>query len=237
MTFTEFLEADDSFNLVQYMDSIKVIENIPDIFFNKLNEKLKAYYIVGGMPEVVKSWVNEKNIEKVNSIQFNILRAYESDFAKHTTNAEANKISIIWNSVPSQLSRENKKFIYQVAKEGIRAREYEDALNWLKDANILNKIYDVTKPKLPLISYNNLSAFKIYMCDVGLLRKMTNLDSKIIIEGNKLFEEFKGALTENFVLQTLISKNICTNYYTFDNRYEIDFLLQYLNEIIPIEVK
>ena len=237
MTFTEFLEADNCKNLVEYMDSITKIEPIPDIFFNQLEEKLKAYFIVGGMPEAVNSWVQDKDIEKVNKIQNDILLAYESDFSKHTTNIEANRISIIWNSIPSQLSRENKKFLYQVAKDGARAREYESALNWLKDANIVNKVYNVTKPSMPLISYNDLSAFKIYLDDVGLLRKMTNLDSKIVVEGNKLFEEFKGALTENYVLQALIAKGFTPYYFTFDNRYEIDFILQYRNEIIPIEVK
>ena len=237
MTFSEFLKADNCENLVEYMNSIKQIENIPNIFFDRLSEKLKAYFIIGGMPEVVNSWIKEKNMEKVNKIQENILRAYESDFSKHTTNIEANRISIIWNSIPSQISKENKKFLYQVAKDGARAREYEGALNWLKDANLINKIYNVTKPSMPLISYNDLSSFKIYLNDVGLLRKMTDLDSKVIAEKNKLFEEFKGALTENYILQALMAMGLNVHYFTFDNRYEIDYLLQYKNEIIPIEVK
>ena len=237
MTFSEFLKADGCENLVEYMNSIKQIENIPDIFFDRLSEKLKAYFIIGGMPEAVNSWVEERDMEKVNKIQENILRAYESDFSKHTTNVEANRISIIWNSVPSQISKENKKFLYQVAKAGARAREYEGALNWLKDANVVYKTYNITKPSMPLISYNDLSAFKIYLNDVGLLRKMTDLDSKIVVEGNKLFEEFKGALTENYVIQTLSSIGLQPYYFTFDNRYEIDFMIQYKNEIIPIEVK
>ena len=237
MTFTEFLEADGCKNLVDYMDSMKRIENIPSIFFDRLSEKLKAYFIIGGMPEAVNSWVQEKDMEKVNKIQQNILNAYESDFSKHTTDAEANKISIIWNSIPSQISKENKKFLYQAAKPGARAREYEGALNWLKDANVVNKIYNVTKPSMPLIAYRDLSSFKIYVDDVGLLRKMTDLDSKVVVDGNRLFEEFKEALTENYVLQTLISIGLKPYYYTFDNKYEIDFLIQYKNDIIPIEVK
>lgn len=237
MTFTEFLEADGCKNLVDYMDSIKAIENIPDIFFDKLSEKLKAYFIIGGMPEVVNSWVTDKDMEKVNKIQDSILKSYESDFSKHTSNVEANRISIIWNSIPSQISKENKKFLYQTAKNGARAREYEGAVNWLKDANVVNKIYNVTKPCMPLISYNDLSSFKIYLNDVGLLRKKTDLDSKVIVEGNKLFQEFKGALTENYVLQTLVAIGLNPYYFTFDNRYEIDFIIQYQNEIIPIEVK
>ena len=237
MTFSEFLIADNAQNLVDYMDSLEKIEKIPDIFFNQLEEKLKAYFIIGGMPEAVSAWVNEKDMELVNKIQDNILSAYESDFSKHTQDSEANKISLIWNSIPSQLAKENKKFLYQVVKEGARAREYENALNWLNDANLIYKIYNVTKTDFPLKAYNDLSAFKIYMNDVGLLRKMSNLDSKIVVEGNKLFEEFKGAFTENYVLNMLTSTlNLVPNYYTFD-RNEIDFIIQYKNNIVPIEVK
>ena len=237
MTFSEFLIAEGLNNLVEYMESISNFENIPEIFFNRLEEKLKAYFIIGGMPEAVKSWVTEKDISKVNKIQENILKAYEADFSKHTTNIEANRISIIWNSVSSQLSKENKKFLYQVAKDGARAREYEGAVNWLNDANLIYKIYSVTKPSMPLKAYNDLSAFKIYVNDVGLLRKMTDLDSKVVIEGNRIFEEFKGALTENYILQMLLSTGLKANYFTFDNKYEIDFIIQYKNNIIPIEVK
>lgn len=237
MTFSEFLIADGCENLVEYMKSIKNIEQIPDIFFHQLEEKLKAYFIIGGMPEAVNIWVNEKDIELVNNVQENILKAYESDFSKHTQNNEANKISLIWNSIPSQLAKENKKFLYKTIKEGARAREYESALNWLNDANLIYKIYNVTKTDLPLKAYNDLSAFKIYMNDVGLLRRMADLDSRIVIEGNRLFEEFKGALTENYVLNMLNTVFDATpNYFTF-NRYEIDFVIQNKNKIIPIEVK
>lgn len=237
MTFSEFLIADNCENLVEYMKSIKCIEKFPDIFFNQLEEKLKAYFIIGGMPEAVQVWVNEKNIELVERVQQNILKAYESDFSKHTQNNEANKISLIWNSIPSQLAKENKKFLYQTIKEGARAREYEGALNWLNDANLIYKVYNVTKTDLPLIAYNDLSAFKIYMNDVGLLRNMANLDSRIVIEGDRLFEEFKGAFTENYVLNMLTTKfDKVPNYFTFD-RHEIDYIIQYQNKIIPIEVK
>ena len=237
MTFSEFLVADGLKNLVDYMESINGFENIPEIFFSRLEEKLKAYFIIGGMPEAVNSWVTEKDISKVNKIQENILNAYEEDFSKHTTAIEANRISIIWNSIPSQLAKDNKKFLYQVSKEGARAREYEGAVNWLNDANLIYKIYNVTKPNMPLKAYTDLSAFKIYLNDVGLLRKMTDLDSKVVIEGNKVFEEFKGALTENYALQMLLASGLKANYFTFDNKYEIDYIIQYKNNIIPIEVK
>lgn len=237
MTFSEFLIADGCENLVEYMKSIKTIESIPDIFFKQLEEKLKAYFIIGGMPEAVKMWCYEKDVELVNNVQENILKAYESDFSKHTQNSEANKISLIWNSIPSQLAKENKKFLYQTIKEGARAREYENSLNWLNDANLIYKIYNVKKPEFPLKAYNDLAAFKIYMNDVGLLRKMSNLDSRIVVEGDRLFKEFKGAFTENYVLNMLnvIFDNI-PNYFDFD-RHEIDFIIQYKNKIIPIEVK
>ena len=237
MTFSEFLIADGSENLVEYMKGISKIEEIPTIFESQLIEKLKIYYIVGGMPEVVYSWINEKDIEKVNKIQENILLSYEEDFSKHIDAAEANKVSLIWNGIPSQLARENKKFVYQVVKDGARAREYESALNWLKDANLICKCYSVNKCAFPLKAYNDLSSFKIYMNDVGLLRKMANLDSSIILDGNKLFEEFKGAFTENYAANTLSYLfDSAPYYYTFD-RNEIDFVLQIKNEIIPIEVK
>ncbi len=133
MTFSEFLIADDSRNLVDVMRQTKEISEMPKLFEDRLIEKLKIYYIIGGMPEAVYSWVNDKDIEKVNKIQKNILDSYENDFSKHTDVSVANKISLIWNGIPSQLARENKKFVYQAVKEGARAREYEGTLNWLKD--------------------------------------------------------------------------------------------------------
>lgn len=237
LSFSEFLIADHCENLVEYMSHLDQIEPIPSLFESQLIEKLKTYFIIGGMPEAVYSWVNEKDIEKVNYIQDNILQAYESDFSKHTTNSEANKISLIWNGIPSQLAKENKKFVYQAIKPGARAREYEDALNWLNDANLIYKTYNVTKPVFPLTAYHDLSSFKVYLNDVGLLRRMSRLDSRIILEGHKLFEEFKGSFTENYVFMMLNNfYDGIPNYYTFD-RYRLDFLLQYHNQIIPVEVK
>ena len=237
MTFSEFLIADDSENLVEVMRQTKEIKEIPKLFEDRLIEKLKIYYVIGGMPEAVYSWVNDKDIEKVNKIQKNILDSYENDFSKHTDVNEANKISLIWNGIPSQLAKENKKFVYQVIKEGARVREYEGALNWLNDANLISKCYLVNKCAFPLKVYYDLSAYKIYMNDVGLLRRMANLDSRIILDGNRLFEEFKGSFTENYVANTLnYLLDESPNYYTF-NRKKIDFVIQVNNEIIPIEVK
>lgn len=237
MTFSEFLLADNSENLVTLMKETKNIKAFPKIFEDMLIEKLKIYYIVGGMPEVIYSWVNDKDIEKVNKIQKDILDSYENDFSKHVDSKEANKISLIWNGIPSQLARENKKFVYQVVKDGARAREYEGALNWLNDANLIAKCYLVSKCSFPLKAYEDLSSYKIYMNDVGLLRRMSNLDSKIILEGNKLFEEFKGSFTENYVANVLdYLLNESPHYYIF-NRNEIDFVIQKNNKVIPIEVK
>ena len=237
MTFSEFLIADNSENLVEVMRQTKEIRAIPKIFEDQLIEKLKTYYIIGGMPEAVYSWVNDKDIENVNKIQKNILNSYENYFSKHTDAREANKISLIWNGIPSQLAKENKKFIYQAVKEGARAREYEGTLNWLNDANLISKCYLVKKCAFPLKAYYDLSAYKIYMNDVGLLRRMSNLDSRIILEGNKLLEEFKGAFTENYVANVLsYLTEEPLNYYTFD-RNEIDFVIERNNKIIPIEVK
>lgn len=237
MTFSEFLEADHLESLVEVMKQTKEIKEIPAIFESKLIEKLKIYYIVGGMPEVVYSWVNDKDIEKVNKIQKNILLSYENDFSKYIDIKEANKVSLIWNGIPSQLTRENKKFVYQVIKEGARAREYENALNWLNDADLISKCYLVNKCAFPLRGYQDLSAYKIYMNDIGLLRRMADLDSSILLEGNKLLLEFKGAFTENYVANVLkYLYGEAPNYYTFD-RNEIDFVIQRKNKIIPIEVK
>ena len=237
MTFSEFLLANDSENLVEVMKQTKEIKDIPKIFESQLIEKLKTYYIIGGMPEAVYSWINDKDIEKVDKIQQNILDTYEEDFSKHVDASEANKISLIWNGIPSQLARENKKFVYQVVKEGARAREYEGALNWLNDSNLISKVYSVNKCSFPLKAYQDLSSYKIYMMDVGLLRRMSKLDSSIILEGNKLFEEFKGSFTENYVLNVLnYLLDESPYYYTFD-RNEIDFVIQLKNKIIPIEVK
>lgn len=237
MTFSEFLIADDGENLVEVMRQVREIKEIPKLFEAQLIEKLKIYYIIGGMPEVVYSWVTDRDIEKVNKIQKNILDSYEEDFSKHVDASEANKISLIWNGIPSQLARENKKFVYQVVKEGARAREYEGALNWLNDANLILKCFLVNKCSFPLKAYYDLSSYKIYMNDVGLLRRMSGLDSSVVLEGNKLFEEFKGSFTENYVATVLnYLLDEAPNYYTFD-RNEIDFVIQRKNKIIPVEVK
>lgn len=239
MNFQEFLTATGSENLADYLNSIDQIEPLPDAFFNPLAEKLKMYYITGGMPEVVRLWIETQSVGQIQSALQNILNAYERDFMKHPEPKEFPKISRVWNSLPSQLARENKKFLYNVIKEGARAREYEDALEWLVNAALAYKIFRISSPGLPMTGYEDLSAFKIYLADVGLLRRLAKLDPVAFREGNRLFTEFKGALTENFVLQSLVPQfDAAPHYWSRINpSYEVDFVIQRENDIIPVEVK
>ena len=239
MTFTEFLLANGDENLAAYLETVNTLEPIPDAFFNPLYEKLKMYYVTGGMPEPVKMWTEARDVEAMQEALSDILGAYERDFAKHPNVSEFPKISMIWKSIPSQLARENKKFLYKVVKEGARAREYEDALQWLVDARLVHKIYRSTAPGLPVSAYDDISAFKIYLADVGLLRRLAQLAPTAFGEGNRLFTEFKGALTENFVLQTLLTQfEVVPRYWSQNNPpYEVDFLVQRENDIFPIEVE
>lgn len=239
MTFTEFLLANGDENLAGYLGTVDELEPIPDAFFNPLCEKLKMYYVTGGMPEPVLMWTEARNVDAMQEALSNIIDAYERDFAKYPDTKEFPKISMIWRSIPSQLARENKKFLYQTVKEGARAREYEDALQWLVDARLVHKVYRSSAPGLPMAAYDDLSAFKLYLVDVGLLRRLALLAPTAFGEGNRLFTEFKGALTENFVLQTLVTQfEVMPRYWSRSNPpYEVDFLIQRENDIIPAEVK
>lgn len=235
LSFSEFLIANSYEN---YLEAIKDIKNIEYTYtiHEKLIEQLKLYYVIGGMPKVVEKWITTKNIESVYKEQQNIIDSYIDDFGKYNSTAETIRISQLYNNIPSQLAKENKKFLYQTIKQGARAREYEIALNWIIDASLAYKAYNVSKPEIPLKAYQDISAFKIYLNDVGLLTKHSNIDGSFI-KKEEFHNEFKGSLTENFVINSLIN-NIDTNinYYTF-KQYEIDFLIQYKNDIIPIEVK
>ena len=239
MTFQEFLIANGDGNLAEYLDNVDAIEPIPDAFFNPLCEKLKMYYVTGGMPEPVLMWTEARDVAAMQSALSDIISAYERDFAKHPNISEFPKISMIWRSLPSQLARENKKFLYKVVKEGARAREYDDALQWLVDAKLVYKIYRSSAPGLPLAAYDDLSAFKIYLVDVGLLRRLAQLAPTAFGEGNRLFTEFKGALSENYVLQALLPQfEVLPRYWSQANPpYEVDFLIQRENDIFPVEVK
>ena len=239
MTFSEFLVANGDANLAAYLESIDSIEPIPEAFYNPLYEKLKMYFVTGGMPEAVRVWTEDRDVSGVQQTLINILGAYERDFAKHAEPKDFPKLSLIWKSLPSQLSRENKKFLYRAVKEGARAREYEDALQWLVDAALVSKVYRSAGPGLPMTAYDDIGAFKLYLVDVGLLRRHSLLAPTAFAEGNRLFTEFKGALTENYILQALGGQLEGTpRYWATENpRYEVDFLVQRENDIIPIEVK
>jgi len=237
LTFSEFLTVADS-KISNYLNKINVIEPIPDIFFNRLIELFKMYFITGGMPEAVVALLEKQDIELTQKVLKNILIAYSLDFSKHVENKDIHKIGFIWSSIPSQLARENKKFLYQSVKHGARAREYEDSLLWLENAGLVYKIFRCTKPSLPLSAYDDITAFKVYLLDVGLLRRLSLLDPVAIKEGNRLFVEFKGSLSENYILQSIVSQfESLPRYWTSENKAEVDFMIQYKNKIIPVEVK
>jgi len=237
ITFIEFLQVAEP-RLSDYLDGIVSIEPIPDLFFSQLVEKFKMYYLSGGMPEAIVALLESGDVSLTQTVLQNILNAYSLDFSKHAENRDIPKINFIWTSLPSQLARENKKFLYQSVKPGARARDYENAVEWLTSAGLAYKIQRSTKPALPLSAYDDLSAFKLYLLDVGLLRRLALLDPIAITEGNRLFSEFKGALTENYVLESLVQAfEGLPRYWTSGNQAEVDFLIQYQNDIIPIEVK
>ncbi|MNJ97312.1 hypothetical protein D3C87_150550 [compost metagenome] len=237
ISFSEFLSADDP-KLFAYIESIDKLEPIPDIFFNPLVDKLKKFFICGGMPEAVVTLLEQEDIGKTQQVLQNIINAYALDFSKYAESKDVPKINHLWSSIPSQLARDNKKFLYQSVRTGARSREYEDALLWLSHAGLVHRVFKITKPGLPVSAYDDLSAFKLYLIDVGLLRRLSLLDPIAVREGNRLFTEFKGALTENYVLQHLVKNfEVQPRYWTSGNQAEVDFIIQVKNEIIPIEVK
>lgn len=237
LSFKEFLVA---MGKEKYVDLLNFCDySMISAFKQDFIGTLKHYYFVGGMPEAVESFVIEKDFNKVRKIQKRLLAAYEQDFSKHAPNESVPKLRRIWNSIPSQLSKENKKFLYGLVREGGRAKEYENAIMWLVDCGLVHKISRVTVGHLPLKAYEDTKAFKMFMVDVGLLGCMVGLDKKILLDGSDIFVEFKGALTEQFVLQQLLTlPDLNIHYYTNDNgNCEIDFLVDTGNTIIPIEVK
>ena len=237
MTFEEFVIASGDENYLQYIDSLDSISCLPDAIANPLEERLRQYFIVGGMPEAVSAWTEENNPIMVDQILSDIIYSYEGDFAKHVARVDSPKVKYIWDSLPSQLAKENKKFLYSSVKPGARAREYENALMWLVNADICHKIYRITRPGLPISAYDDLTAFKIYMNDVGLLRRHAHLATSAYAEGERLYTEFKGALTENYILQHLVRMYDVKPRYWADTTHEVDFVIQRGNDIFPVEVK
>lgn len=237
LTFAEFLIATNHENYLNIIE--KNIENgNNNLFHNKIVELLKFYYIVGGMPEAVQEFIDSGNLYKVREIQKNLLMFYESDFSKHVPYKEVSRIKMVWNSIASQLAKENKKFIYGVLKEGSRGKDYELAIRWLQDTGLIRLCYNIKTPKLPLSAYKINNIYKIYMLDVGLLGAQANLDPAVLMRENNAFKEFKGALSEQYVSQELISKKIDLFYYSnATSTSEIDFLLQWDSGVVPLEVK
>ena len=237
LSFKEFLLAMGKQKYVDLMD--KADYEMMTSFKQDLIDLLKYYYFVGGMPEAVMSFATEKDFNKVRRIQNRILEAYEQDFSKHAPNESVPKLRMLWNSIPSQLAKENKKFIYGLVREGARAREYESAIMWLCDCGLVHKVSRVTTGRLPLKAYEDMKAFKMFVLDVGLLGCMVGLNKKILLDGNDLFVEFKGPLTEQYVLQQLITNpDLNIYYYTNDNgSCEVDFLVDTGDTVIPVEVK
>lgn len=239
LDFEEFLIANGEQELIKVIQSNKM-EKVPKIIEEKLQDYLKKYFVIGGMPRAVKTWIDEKDFEKVENVQKGILEAYVRDFSKHTNNNTATKIEYVWRSVPSQLAKENRKFIYGVVKDGARAREYENAINWLKDTGLIRIVNRVKcGDKQPLKAYEDLKSFKIYLLDIGLLRVLCELDYETIIDKDAIFNEFNGLLTEQFVLQELKNINRINTVYYWSNEFtsEVDFVFSYKNRIIPVECK
>lgn len=237
LTFLEFLDAIGESTLLDlfYRADWKLIT----AYKSKYIERLRQYYYVGGMPEAVLKFSENNNFKEVRGIQKQILAAYEQDFSKHTPLTMVPRIRMIWNSIPAQLAKEHSKFIYGIIKEGARAKDYELALSWLIDCGLIHKVCRATKSAIPLKAYEDRSAFKLFLVDIGLLAAMGDIDSKTLLEGNAIFSEFKGALTEQYVFQQLNSVNEYVIYYWSAERSsaEIDFIVQYNALIVPIEVK
>lgn len=237
LTFQEFLEANKEQELIKFIEKT---DHMPfsQPFVNKLIDYLKLYFVIGGMPAVVNTWLEYRDFAKVEEKQQAILDTYQQDFSKHAPSAIVPKLRYLWNSVPSQLAKESKKFIYGLVKKGARTREYENALLWLLDSGFIRKVARITKGALPLKAYEDLKAFKLYHLDIGLLRAMSELSPKAITESVRVFEEFKGALTEQYVLQELSSMNFKSIYYwTSVATAEVDFVFSDGLTIFPLEVK
>ncbi len=237
LSFKEFLMATGNERFAELLDQ----QDYPMItaFKQTYIDALKYYYYVGGMPEAVQSFAENKDFNEVRDIQKRILTAYEQDFSKHAPNEIVPRLRMLWNSIPSQLAKENKKFIYGLVREGARAKDYETALMWLCDCGLVHKVSRVNAANLPLRAYEDLKAFKLFVVDVGLLSCMSGLRQKTLLEGNDLFVEFKGALTEQYVCQQLKTIDDLNVYYYTNDRgsCEVDFIVDTGEQIIPVEVK
>ncbi|MDQ2087077.1 ATP-binding protein [Herbivorax sp. ANBcel31] len=237
LSFKEFIKAMGKEQFVELLE--KGDFELANTFKHEYIDLLKYYYYVGGMPEVVDNFLNNQDFNEAREIQKRILSVYEQDFSKHAPNGAVPRIRMLWNSIPSQLTKENKKFIYGLIKEGSIAKDYEMAMLWLTDCGLVHKVQRVTAPNLPLKAYEDLKAFKLFMLDVGLLSCMVRPDQRVLLKGNELFKEFKGALTDQYVLQQLKTLDEIETYYWTNERgsAEIDFVIDNGQDVVPIEVK
>lgn len=237
LSFTEFLLAMGKKSYVKLLQQGNF--DMATVFGKDYVFYLKQYYYVGGMPEVVQAFADNQDFNEVREIQQRILAAYEQDFSKHAPTEIVPRIRMLWNSIPAQLAKENKKFIYGLIKEGARAKEYELAMLWLTDCGLVHKVHRVSAPSLPLKAYEDMKSFKLYLLDVGLLSCMVGLRQTVLLDGNELFKEFKGALTEQYVLQQLKTVRGLNIYYWTAERgtAEVDFVIDNGKDVVPVEVK
>ena len=238
VTFKEFLCASDS-RTYDYIESLEEISHLPEIILNKLRTEYRRYQVSGGMPEAIVALLEDKGVGEVESVLQDILDLYELDFAKYAEPREIPRIHAIWHSLPAQLSKENRKFIYKVIKTGARSKDYENALMWLEDAGMIYRIFSISKPGMPISAYEETDAFKVYACDCGLLRRLAHLPASVVTDPIANYTEFKGAMAENAVLQSIMPllDDQKPYYWTSPGTAEVEFVIQWGNEIIPIEVK
>ena len=235
MNFKEFLLAAGEKQLADLLT--RQDYGLINSFSARYADLLRRYYYVGGMPEAVRCCMEEDDLTAVREIQKELLQYYENDFSKHAPKEQMPRIRMVWNSIPAQLAKANRKFIYGIVREGARAKDFEMAIQWLNDYGLVMKSYRIRKPGMPLIAYMEQNSFKLFMMDIGLLAAKVNLSAKVLLEGNQIFEEFKGALTEQFIAQQLHSQNTELYYYSTENSSgEIDFVIQREQYCIPIEV-
>lgn len=237
MSFEEFVIAGGGEKYIQGASELDYEREIPELYMTPLKKYLQNYYIVGGMPEAVQTWVDTHDYKEVENVQDRILKDYADDFGKHTTPETATKVKLIWDAIPSQISKDNNKFIFSHVKQGARAKDLEDALEWLVNAGIVYKLNLVATPELPLSGRADTTYFKVYMSDVGLLRRKSNVNYRTILEGDMSYIHFKGALTENYVMTQLKCLGIDSYFWRTKADAEIDFITDYEGVLMPIEVK
>lgn len=237
-TFREFLRMADH-STFDYVEKIEAPEHLPSVIFNKLASEYRRYLICGGMPEAASLMLDGAGMAEIDDALQDILNLDEVDFSKYAEPQEVTRIRSVWHSLPAQLSKENRKFIYRAIRTGARAKDYEAALTWLVDAGLVYRIFNVSKPGIPLSGYEDREAFKLYACDCGLLRRLAGVKADVIQNRNAGYTEFKGAMAENVVLQALLPKlgGDKPYYWTSDGRAEIEFLVDVAGEVIPVEVK